>query len=858
MKSAITDGKKQMNRTIACAACLFLLVGVKTGFADERTQRAVMPQKHVELFRRHCFDCHDSATAEAMIDLESLSTEISRDVATAERWAKVLNAVNSGEMPPKDVDPVPDSDKKSFLKDLSEQMVVARRILSDAGGVITLRRLNRREYSNTMEALLGVRPDVSSLPNDQSAAGFDTQGASLFMSSDQIEQYLAAARRSLELALLPRKTLESKTVRVEPEEFYTPHYAAAATAMRDLKRRSQTFLAQSEKPAADFGFLDAYQAKKQGAVQWLPRMEDYLKRPETKTGATLIMTIKQGGYTRIRLPVLHEQQEGHYMIRVRAAAYPEARERLHYLEFTTTVGKESTRLGWRKVTAPLSAPQIIEFPYVHQPGEKKQLVIHQRSHQDRADKQLAAIDRQANGIGTPPGLWVDWAELIGPTRDKRRDNIIRRILPEKSPEWDERQYATVVLAQFAERAFRGQPPNPEYVAKLVDRYAANRAKGQEQVEALIDPLSIVLSSPSFLYMLESTGNEGAAELNGSELAVRLSYLLWSAPPDDELMQLGMSGALLDGEVLQCQTTRLLNDSRSGEFIRGFVHQWLHMDRLGMFQFDGVQYPTFDNAARELAGEEVYETFHLVLKEGLPLETLLKADFVVINDLLAGYYGIPDVSGHQFRKVVVSKDSPRGGLLGTAAVHAMGSDGVRSSPVERGAWVLRELLNDPPPPAPPNVPMLSRLDGEILPARRLARAHQEQPQCANCHQKIDPIGYGLENFTAVGLWRDKEIIDERGKNGRRVPLGEFAIDPSGQLPDGTTFEDYFGLRDAVARHRDDFARGFTEALITYGLGRPCGFTDQELADEILRQATDHQNQVSAFIHALVQSPAFRTK
>ncbi|MEM9365419.1 MAG: DUF1592 domain-containing protein [Planctomycetota bacterium] len=846
------------SRRGTAAVLLALIFIVSDAHSGESPQRATMPVQHRELFERHCFDCHDSATAEAMVDLEGLSLDVSRDIETAEKWAKVLNAINSGEMPPPDAQPLPDEHKKAFLKDLSEQMVLARRILSDTGGVITLRRLNRREYANTIEALLGVRPDVSNLPNDQASSGFDTQGASLFMSSDQIEQYLAAARNALELAFSPRATPDATTIRVEPEEEYQERYATAAAEMRDVRDRATAFLNQDAKPASEFGFLDEYQAKKQSKVEWLPRMDDYLNRPETKHGATLIMTIKQGGYTRIKLPVLRELQDGRYTIRVRAAAYPDARERLRYLEFTTTSEAGVQRLGWRKVNAPLSDPEVVEFPYVHRAGEKKQLVIHQRSHQDRADKNQNTIDMKANGIGTPPGLWVDWAELIGPEPDDRRDTVLRRWLPEKPESSSEKQYATSVLTRFARAAFRDKEPDAEYVDRLVGHYLEQRESSQQPFDAFLDPMSIVLSSPSFLYMLEDAPETKAEPLSGRELAVRLSYFLWSAPPDDKLMQLGITGALLNDTVLREQTERLLRDRRSDEFVRGFVHQWLHMDRLGMFQFDGVQFPTFDNAARELAGEEIFQTFRVVLDEGMPLDTLLKADFIVINDLLAGYYGVAGVEGHYFRKVAVPAGSPRGGLLGTAAVHAMGSDGQRSSPVERGAWVLRKLLHDPPPPAPPNVPMLSRLDGDVYSARELAQAHQEQPQCANCHQKIDPIGFGLENFDAVGLWRDREVLDKRGKFGARVRLADFEIDPSGQLPNGTVFQDYSELREAVALHSEDFARGFTEALIGYGLGRPYGFTDQELSDAMLAEAARHDTSVDAFVHALVQSEVFCAK
>lgn len=838
--------------------CLLMLSISPEGFLEGAERKAVMPDVHRQLFSSYCYDCHGNGESEGQVDLEQISFDVSRDIPTAELWQKVLNAINSGEMPPREVEPIANAAKADFLEALSTRMVTAREILTDAGGVITLRRLNRREYGNTIEHLLGVQPDVSDLPDDQATSGFDTQGASLFMSSDQVEQYLVSARRSLELALLPRTQSKFKTTHIEPEEEYTPHYAAAAESMRDIRRRADAFLAQTEKPASDYGFLDEYQAKKQRRIEWLPLMESYLGRPETKTGITLIMTIKQGGYTKVKLPVLHENQAGRYTIRVRAAAYPGARERLHYLEFSEGYGTGRTRLGGRKVTASLSDPEIIEFSFDHLPGEKKQIWIHQRSHQDRADKNQATIDMRSNGIGTPPGLWIDWAELTGPMPDDSHTNFRDRILFDKPVDWSDAEYAKEVVSRFARRAFRGQNHNADFLEKLVNRYTEHRSNGQDAVTALIDPLSIILASPSFLYMVESSEAESPASLSGQELAVRLSYFLWSAPPDDTLLELGETGQLLKSSTLRQQTTRMLEDDRADEFVRGFVYQWLGMERLGMFQFDGVQFPTFDNLARESAGEEVYQTFRYLLNETLPLQTLLDADFVVVNDLLANYYGIPDVVGPNFRRVSIPRNSIRGGLTGMAAIMAMGSDGQRSSPVERGAWVLRKLLNAPPPPAPPNVPMLNRLDGQVLSARDLARAHQEQPQCANCHRKIDPIGFGLENFDAAGLWRDIEVVSSPGSYRKRKTLAEFVIDPSGKLSDGTEFATYQELRDVIASHADDFARGFTQSLITYGLGRPYGFTDQGLAEEILDQANATGYEVDSFIHALTQSTAFRSK
>lgn len=848
----------QIGRALLPFVCLSVLLGVRLSVADE-THRAVMPGKFRAVFKQYCYDCHDSQTQEGTVDLESIPFEVSQDIEVAERWAKVLNAINSGEMPPQDSNPISDQDKLLFLEELSEQMVVARKILGDSGGVVTLRRLNRREYANTIEALLGVRPDVSNLPDDQATAGFDTQGNSLFFSSNQLEQYLAAGEEALRLALRPSIQVVSRRQRIEPEDDYTARYAAALAEMEDTVERAKAFAAQRERPASEFGFLDEYAAKKNLVGSWIPLMKSYLARPETKDGATLIMTIKQGGYTRIKLPRLRGLKAvGQYIVRVRAAAYPDAEKRLHYLEFVSGEGQNQTRLGWRKITASLDEPEIIEFPIVHRPGQDQEIQIHQRSHQDRADKALASGDMKNNGVGTPPGLWVDWAELIGPLPNAKIDTR-EKVLSARPAGLTDEQYAAEVLKHFATKAFRGKAPSEEYLRRLVGHFNTGLAKGDSVEEALILPLSIVLASPSFLYMQETAEPSDSKFLDDRELAVRLSYFLWSAPPDDELMQLAGTGRLTEAKVLAQQTHRLLADPRASAFVRSFVYQWLDMQRLGMFQFNGTQFRTFDNAVRESAAEEIYQTVQLILDEKLPLRTLLKSDFVVINDILADYYGLPEFVGHEFRRVLVPMGSTRGGLIGTAAVLAMGSDGVRASAVERGAWVLRHLLHDSPPPAPPNVPMLNRFEDENLSARELAKAHQEQPQCAQCHQKIDPVGFGLENFDASGSWRNEEVVGSgRFRFGKWAKETRFDIDPSGQLPGGVKFADYQELRDKIAAHEDDFARGFVEDLIAYGLGRPYGFTDEPLADAILKRGKEANYEMGLLIQELVLSQTFRRR
>lgn len=492
-------------------AIVLMLTGLaNTSMGQEDVEKvlpkAIMPSKHAAVFQKYCYECHDTSSQEGNIDLEAIPFEVSTNIVTAERWAKVLNAINSGEMPPKDSEQISATEKTAFLADLSDQMVIARKILSDSGGVITMRRLNRREYKNSIEALLGIPPDVTDLPDDQASTEYDTTGASLFFSSDQLEQYLATAEKTLKLALRPRTNPKSKTVRIEPEEYYTNHYRTAAEALKDTEVRAAAYFAQKEKPPSEFGFLDEYQVRRQRVQEWLPLLNNYLERPETKTGTTLITTIKQGGTTKIKLPPLGTNADGKYTIRLRAAHYPDAEERFHYLEFSTGIGKERTRLGWRRVTATLDNPEIIEFPFEHLPGRKHQIWINQRTHQDRGDKNLATDHMKVNGLGTPPGIWIDWAEQIGPHPEPTRVDLAASILFPKPEGWNEKQYAKEVLRRFAVRAFRGEEPDPDYLNRLVERYFSNRKLNMSVRESMIKPLAIVLSSPSFMYLVESTGN----------------------------------------------------------------------------------------------------------------------------------------------------------------------------------------------------------------------------------------------------------------------------------------------------------------------------------------------------------------
>lgn len=597
-----------------------------------------------------------------------------------------------------------------------------------------------------------------------------------------------------------------------------------------------------------------------------PSFERYLNDPLTKTGAYLtiynvhteeLITLppdQPSGWLKTKHEV-EAAEPGEYVLRFRIGAVKGTPEERHFVALGSRMKPEEredfTLMQTFQISGTTDAPQTIEVPVSITAGGPRSFVLREK-RDVKLDHEVYTAARKETKVGPPSALWIDWVEWEGPLRKPaaESDSGIPPVL--SSGETDVR----AVLERFAARAFRGKTPSAAYLDKLTALHDARIAAGAPFDQAIREPLSVILASPGFLYLQESgLGFSPMAEdgiglkpklLSPEELASRLSYFLWSAPPDETLLE----AELTDPGTLAREVDRLIASPKADEFVSGFVHQWLHLDRLDFFQFDTKQFRDFDESAKAAARREVYETFAHLLRNGGSLSRLLKNDEVHVNGLLATYYGIEGVSGDEFRPVKVPAGSPRGGLLGMAAVLAMGSNGERTSPVERGAWVLRYLLHNPPPPAPPNVPQLDRLDGKPVSPRERLAAHMEEAQCAQCHRKIDPIGFGLENFNAAGKWREVDYDPKTKK--------EWPIDPAGAFHNGPAFKDYFELRDLVAARSDDFARGFTEALIEYGLGRPYGFTDDALASDIVARAKEEDYAVRGFIQALVSSEAFGKK
>lgn len=873
-------------------------------------RHAELPEAHRALLEAHCQRCHGAEKQKGKFRLDDLSYNV-RDIQTADRWQKVMNVLNAGDMPPEDEDPLPNDAKTDLLDDLANVMVAARKSLADQKGAITMRRLNQREYKNTLRELLGVEIDVTDLPSDTGSGNFDTVGSNLFMSANQFEQYLALGREALEEAFawqlaageehiwhyeteeISKKVAEHLKWQIDAQErarqwveavdaaAALPENEAVVAEIRseskndEIFRRSWARIQGAPSPES-FGFQtkenNADKANSALRSFHMPYHKYYLEQPAIDTGMYLAIptehpSVLENGVVSFLVP--WSWPVGNYIIRFRAAVTGDGTPDRRFIEFGVNP-RNSQAQSSHEITGTMENPQIVEIPFrftrANQPRENRTLYLREKGTADHylQTRRLANEGRSVNGIGRTFALWIDWVEIerVPETGDSTPPGIAALgslSLDEKAPT---PPIETVRNAahDFAMNAFRGRNPSSDYVDGLMRNYEMRLGAGDKPVAALKDTLAIVLSSPMFLYLAEPNLESKPRPLTETELATRLAYFLWGSPPDSELQELAKSGDLMNPDLLHEQTNRLLDDPRTEDLVHAFTYQWLGLDRLDFFQVDLQKHPRFDNSTKMAARQEIYATMAYLLENNESVRNLLKSDYAVLNATLAEYYQIPGVTGDEFRKVALPEASPRGGLLGMAAVSLMGGNGEETNPVERGAWALRKLLNDPPPPAPANVPQIARLSGQVLTTQERLRAHQEEAQCASCHRKIDPIGLGLENFDAVGAWRTEDTYVVKDDNGNPVKDMEktWTIDPSGALHKGPAFSNYYELRDILASKDGDFARGLSTALAEYALGRPIGFSDEPWIESIVEQAKGKDYAFREFIHAIVKSREFHSK
>lgn len=898
-------------------------------FSLQAASIASLDKKNHAVIVEYCHECHNEKKHKGKVRLDDLSPQLG-NLATAERWQAVLDVINAGDMPPEDEKQIPKDIKTNLLDDLSNVMVQARENFLDKGGEIAMRRLNVREYKNTLRDMLGVEISVNELPSDAQVHSFDTLGVNLFMSSHQIKTYRRLGREALDQAFLwfANRDIE-QSLRFDPEDKYyvmgntirhrekyektAKAWLAAARKVIEQPENAETVkeLMKKVKHKNDLlhhwekikgipsphsygvqngGFGYVNNALKD--AQWSVNGGYGLKRPYSHYLKDLSHQDKGlwlaigahwkdqfwgvfGNYYCLNLPYEWDKTyPGEYLLRIRLAHAEDAPPERRFVEVGINT-RDSIVLGTYQVNGSLKNPEILEVPIrlsrenilpyekvIGPYGNKRSHEIYIKERVDKDTRSFFSKGKKENGIGPKAAIWVDWMSI---ERVHRSGNPLPAGLQALQPVIEDEQpdEGKIVAAfeTFCKVAFRSEMVSEAYLKGLLGLYKLREKAGMKSHDAIKHVLAIVLSSPRFLYRVEPKKNEEEKrKLTANELSVRLSYFLWGSPPDAELQKHATSGDLLKPEVLAAQTHRMMNDSKFRDFIVPFMDQWLEMERFDLFEVDRKKHPDFDEAAKRSARWEIYETMAYLFKENRSLMDLLKSDYIVVDPVMAKYYGIKGFSENGFHKVSLPEKSPRGGLLGMAGVHFMGSDGINSNPVERGVWVLRKILNDPPPPAPANVPQFARLSDKLLTKKERLKLHQSDSQCASCHRKIDPIGFGLENFNAVGVWRNENIHQVKKVKAKKAETQtkSWKIDVSGQFHKGPAFKSYHEMRDLIYDKKDDFCIGFIEALLEYSLGRNVGFSDEALVQTLLKSVRDDDYKVRSAIHAIVQNNVFQVK
>lgn len=833
--------------------CLHLLLMTNGQFADaEDQQQAVTPisRNVTRYLKTYCVRCHGPDEQNADVRLDTMPTTIP-DGTVALQWQDVLDVLNLGQMPPEGEPRPPKEQAAAAIEALTANLLEARERLTDTGGHVVLRRLNRREYRKTIDVLFGVPVDVSMLPDDATVDGFDTLGQAQSFSSLSLERYLDIGRRVLDQAYDFRAIKRRKPYHfVEESEKRISHELS-----KELPKLEQK-IKQYDKSIG--GGKKSHIPRREITRLEVELTREYLDRAETQNGALVpFRGLSPYAWASFNgsVPV------GTYRVRVRCGIAADKPVDSYYMKVVRGQyrSKVPDAIDYYHITGTTSEPQVVEFTVD---------VDHIRSNRlefSRRDVRPQRLERYAEirdyifkfpkvavfADNTRPDLWIDSIELEGPLPRTEPTLSAMSLFNNTQPKDLDSAGARKIIERFAFEAFRHQLPEPKYVDQLVAIFDASRARDVAPIDALKDALSVVLASPRFLFLDEPKESDERRKLTDRELACRLSYFLWSAPPDEELYRLADAKRLHDPAVFAEQVDRIIASPRSAAFVETFSTGWLELDHLDRIDPEATPSPAYDDAVHRHSRREVFALFERLLRENRPATDLIDADYVVVNSLLADFYELEGVHGDEFRPVSLLADSPRGGLLGQSSILALTGTGQRTSPVDRGAYVLRKLLDRAPPPAPANVPTLNEEEIGSRSIRETLSIHQSNPQCASCHRRIDPLGFALENFDPVGRWRER-VTNAEGD--------EFPIDPRGVMPDGKrTINGPTDLKRNIMEDRNHFLRGLTESLMTYALGRTIGFSDRELVDQIVATtAENHDYRLRSLVHEIIRSRAFQMR
>ena len=751
---------------------------------------------------RYCVTCHNQRLVTAGLKLDD--ADVANPGTGAEIWEKVVRKLRTGMMPPPNMPQPSMDDRVALLSWLETSLDKAAAAKPNPGRTETLRRLNRTEYQNAIRDLLAVDIDAASLlPADESGHGFDnvTVGD---LPPALLDRYISAAQKISALAIGSTQTsLQSDIIRVPPDATQEGHVEGLPVGTRGGVVFPYTFVQNGEYDLQIYlargysGDVDGLKDPQPHEIKVLldrtPIGEFTVQRPENGDDSLIDKNLK------IRVPVTAgPHQVGVTFVKNSSSLLETGRQPLQ------------SRFNERRhprVTPAISQVSVTG-PYAPQGAD------------DTPSRHRIFVCRPAFAKGSGEA---------GPSTS------------------EETACARRILSALIRRAYR----RPISEADLERPMAFYReGKSERDFEAGIGKaLTAVLVNPEFLFRVEAdpakTPAGAAYRISDLELASRLSFFLWSSVPDDALLDAAIRGELRRPEVLERHVRRMLADPRSYNLASNFAGQWLRLRNVTSVDPNVRLYPDFDDNLRQAFRTETELFVDSVVREDRSVLDLLRADYTFLNERLAKHYGIPNVYGSRFRRVELGPDSRRGGLLRQGSVLAVTSYATRTSPVIRGVWVLSNIVGAPPPPPLPNVPAL---DGNVpanLPVRERMAAHRASPVCASCHRTIDPVGFALENFDAVGRWRDNE-----GDSG--------PIDVSGTLPGTGDIKGVSGLEDALLQRPDLFATTLTEKLLTFALGRGVEYYDAPAVRKILREAQPGGYRFSSLILGIVNSAPFQMR
>ena len=828
------------------------------------------PQARV-ILEKNCIPCHGPKKQKAKLRFDTLNPDIVKG-PDGEYWHEALNALNLGEMPPKDHDVQPSDEERRLLTDwLTSELTKAKKARSGESKTV-LRRLTKEQYTNSLQDLLGVKVNFGKdLPPDGiSEEGFHNNGQTLTVSSLHMDYYLKIASEALDKAVCLDKppvshryrwTFGTKTKQkakkfnlgyqsrpLKVNEYRVDLFEAAENGVQN-----ESFKPKGKLRTRFYADMRGSNKKRYSVDKEAITLQPALGHVERAA------QIWQGPAPNLKAVLRDFPTEGDFIVRVKAAKADDSKEDPYIRLFAGNRLDDGMEYATFDQSKRIKSSSFKTYSFKGRLEDLPLPVVDVNDKEPLSNLMVLGLWNDClakNGKQKNPAVKIESLEFEGPYFESWPSQSHKKIFVEYSGKKNENQYAKVILKNFISKAFR-RPVKTSELGRYLKFWKDNRKEHSTFETSIKETLLTVLCSPNFLFIAEekNSNQKGLSDLNEFELASRLSYFLWNSMPDKDLLDLAYRGQLKDN--VKVQVTRMLKSPKRERFLKQFTEQWLDMAYMDQVQIDVKLYPKYNRFVKEDMKNETLSFMSEVFRENMSILNLIDSDFAMLNQNLAQYYGIKGVYGPHFRKVKISKKQQRGGLLSQGSFLSGHSSGDDSHPVKRGVWLAKKFLDNPPPPPPPNVPQIDKSNPDIskMTARKQLEMHRNNKSCRDCHLKIDPYGIPFENYDAGGLLR-KEVVkyDHSGKK-----LLKLALEAKSTLPDETKIDGADDLKSYILDKRQkDFTRSLTKHLLAYSLGRSLSFTDEDEVNRIVAVTEKNNYKIQTLIEEIVSSQLFTKK